>query len=118
MWNWDDPRVLGPLASIVSDPRALEGAVCTPRAIEEGSNTPDGSKTPPNSPSPAILPFSPINESDKKEGEEGANLLLQMVLHPTVSRYARRYPFFNLFKGEVLADNGYVSDDAMDVDSD
>lgn len=34
-----------------------------------------------------------------------------MVLHPTLSRYARVYDNFDAFKrGEPLIDNGYISD--------
>lgn len=35
-----------------------------------------------------------------------------MILHPTLSRYARVYDNFDVFKrGESLIDNGYISDE-------
>ena len=33
-----------------------------------------------------------------------------VVLHPTESAYAKRYPNFNSFAGQPLIDNGYVDD--------
>lgn len=33
-----------------------------------------------------------------------------MVLHPTLSAYAARYPDFNAFASQTLIDNGYIGD--------
>ena len=45
-----------------------------------------------------------VNQSNGNSGDEGKCI----VLHPTRSAYATRYPKFNTFAGKPLIDNGYV----------
>ncbi|KAJ2922287.1 hypothetical protein H1R20_g14808, partial [Candolleomyces eurysporus] len=125
LWNWEDPRVLRPLAPFVRDPRLLAAPAVDPRTIKDSTgNSAGGTTTPPNSPTSAILPFDVEDPTGPIATEDDGELVLQLVLHPKLSRYAMRYPLFDVFKGEVLIDNGYIGEDdegkmdAMDVDSD
>ncbi|KAJ2923698.1 hypothetical protein H1R20_g13397, partial [Candolleomyces eurysporus] len=105
LWDWEDPRALRGLIPDSSAPSSPTDSIVT---------------LTPSSPGGVFLPF--FEDYDKAtssvEGEE-VELLLQLVLHPTASRYALRYPLANVFDGKPLIENGYVSngdEDAMDVD--
>ncbi|KAJ2934240.1 hypothetical protein H1R20_g2846, partial [Candolleomyces eurysporus] len=125
MWDWEDPRTLPTLYPVVRDPRLLNSIQMAPPSVgnnddsDSETTATQGTTTPPNSPT---LAFSTPTTSATYPGPpDDVGLLMQVVLHPTASRYALRYPGANLFDGSLLIDNGYVgseAEDAMDVDSD
>ncbi|RXW11657.1 hypothetical protein EST38_g14199 [Candolleomyces aberdarensis] len=119
LWNWEDPRQFPRLAHIVQDPRLL--ALPAPASSTPSENGSDTNATvyttPPNSPT---LAFSTHLFENIPGPQEDVDLLLQIVLHPTASRYAMKFPDTNVFDGRTLVNNGYVDsdseDDAMEVD--
>ncbi|RXW16344.1 hypothetical protein EST38_g9514 [Candolleomyces aberdarensis] len=127
LWDWEDPRVLRPLEALVDDHRAIRGPPVQPAALASGSVTPTPSSpagstivAPPSSPTTPVLPFGPVATPVAANVEDDIRLLLQLVLHPTASRYALRYPLVDVFNNAPHVNNGYVdsdSEDAMDVDS-
>jgi hypothetical protein len=88
LWNFNQPGI----NAFVSDARVLMPAVAEP---------------------PVLMDVDPVTtiegEADRmaEDSEEGG---LQMVLHPTESRFVQRYPGFDVFKGQTLIDNGYVEE--------
>ncbi|RXW12197.1 hypothetical protein EST38_g13656 [Candolleomyces aberdarensis] len=141
LWDWEDPRTLRSLSPISQDPRLSTTATTALRAIASNhtdspaglcnpatppsspnlSTTGMGSSTYATAPSSPVLPFTTPGTPIIAGPQDDVDLLLQVVLHPTASRYALRYPLTDVFDGATLVENGYVEsddDEAMDVDSD
>ncbi|KAJ2925838.1 hypothetical protein H1R20_g11252, partial [Candolleomyces eurysporus] len=126
-WDWEDPRTLRPLGSWIDSSRLVAGtpynspAPASPSTTAYSSSANSTTALPPSSPTSAFLPFSAGGESQHGNAEDDVELLLQVVLHPTASRYALRYPLIDVFDGNPHINNGYVEEiggDAMDVDED
>jgi hypothetical protein len=123
LWDWEDPRILPRLAPISGDP-CLMALPCPPSptsSVSDESNTNATVYTTlPNSPT-AFLPFTLHPLASVTGPQEDVDLLLQVVLHPTASHFAQRHPGTNVFGGQTLANNRYVTsedeDDVMDVDA-
>ncbi|RXW19084.1 hypothetical protein EST38_g6780 [Candolleomyces aberdarensis] len=125
MWDWEDPRILPTLFPVIRDPRLLNSIqVASPPGPDNDNSDSEttatqGTTTPPNSPT---LPFSiPATTATYPGPQDDVGLLMQVVLHPTASRYALRHPGADFFGGSLLVNRGYVDsegEDAMDVDDD
>ncbi|RXW14020.1 hypothetical protein EST38_g11836 [Candolleomyces aberdarensis] len=123
LWDWEDPRILKPLGRMVGDPRLAHAAITGP---QDAPSSPADSTTvvPPNSPASIaspVLPFSAMPQTDYEKAEDNVNMFLQLVLHPTASRYALHYPLIDVFDGSPHVNNGYISEDEgdrMEVDED
>ncbi|KAJ2936422.1 hypothetical protein H1R20_g672, partial [Candolleomyces eurysporus] len=125
LWNWEDPRTLRPFGPWMKDAYFVTTTPNnSPASNSCGASAPssptDSTTTlPSDSPIPTYLPFAPYDEREAGNAQDDVELLFQVVLHPTASRYALRYPLVDVFAGSPLINNGYVEageDEAMDVD--
>lgn len=126
------PRCGWSFPSVVYSPEEPLPGI-TPRLIElpSISDVPAAvvyQPAPHNDNTPAAPPSSPVPNNSSPlytastsfaactHPESGPSTCDEMVLHPQYSRFAHRYPFIDVFDRESLVENGYVSDDSMDVD--
>jgi hypothetical protein len=111
LWDWDNPQILLPLFTILGEYQAFNRALLNSSASSDSnlsaSSLPTDSiisippSSAPNSPFYALLPFRPL-KGHLTKNEGNIKVLLQVVLHPTVSRYTLKYPAANLFSRILL----------------
>jgi hypothetical protein len=57
-----------------------------------------------------VDPITVKEEDTDAMAEDVDEMGLHMVLHLTESRFAQRYPGFDVFKGETMIENGYIEE--------